>query len=536
MRRALSLLGLLLAACAPPGSPGTSDDAAVVPADAVGPSIDAMVTPPVETDWRARPIYMVLTDRFANGDPSNDDRGVPGCFDPEGERSYHGGDLAGLRQRADYLDELGVGTLWITPIYEQVGCGYHGYWADYRVPDPRTVEPRLGDDTEVDALIETLHGRNMRLMLDMIVNHSGRGATIVEQRPTWFHPASGCDQLGPAEVYCPLSGLPDFAHEIPEVASYVTELSAAWLARFPIDGVRMDTAKHVERAYFRDHWFPRVRAERPELIVIAEVFDASGAGVYEEYLDAGFDSAFHFAMRQGLIDVFGRDASTNVLADRVRDSIDSLGLERALSMALFLDNHDVPRWTIDALGDEDAVLRRYRLALAALFTLPGVPQLYYGDELGMTGTWPDNRRDMPGWAWTAADRAGAHPETLPDPAGTFDFVKRLAEIRRTTPALWRGSYVELWRQNGGPPTYVFFRGSDESRLLIVFHNGDAPSGELDVRIATAPRLGDADRAAMPDGTELVELLGAGAPPTLRIEGGNARVTMPPRSVGIYRVP
>lgn len=536
MRILAPLLLLVQVACSPPASSDAGDDAAAVPSDATNPAPDAAVIPPVEADWRARPIYMVLTDRFANGDSSNDDLGVPGCFDPQAERSFHGGDLAGLRQRADYLAELGVGTLWITPLYEQVGCGYHGYWADYQVPDPRLVEPRLGDDSEVDALIESLHARGMGLMLDMIVNHSGRGATIVGQHPDWFHSSSNCAELGPTEIYCPLSGLPDFAHENAEVATFVTDISAAWLRRFEVDGVRMDTAKHVTREYFRDHWFPRMRAERPGLVVIAEVFDASGAGVYEEYLDAGFDSAFHFALRQGLIDVFGRDASTNVLADRVRDSVETLGLDRALSMALFLDNHDVPRWTMDALGDAGAVLRRYRLALTALFTLPGVPQLYYGDELGMTGTWPDNRRDMPAWAWTAAGRAGEHAETLPDPAGTFDLVQRLGEIRRTTPALWRGSYVELWRQNAGPPTYVFFRGHGDSRVIVVLHNGDAPSGELAVRIATAPHLSEPDRAAMPDGLQLVDVLGAGAPPTLRIEAGNARVTMPPRSAAIYRVP
>ncbi|HUH05105.1 MAG TPA: alpha-amylase family glycosyl hydrolase, partial [Kofleriaceae bacterium] len=326
MRILAPLLLLLQIACSPPGSAAAGDDAAAVPADAARPAADAAVVPPVETDWRARPIYMVLTDRFANGDASNDDLGVPGCFDPQAERSFHGGDLAGLRQRADYLAELGVGTLWITPLYEQVGCGYHGYWADYRVPDPRLVEPRLGGDADVDALIEALHARGIGLMLDMIVNHAGRGATIVDQHPDWFHSSSNCAELGPPEIYCPLAGLPDFAHENEEVATFVTDISAAWLRRFEVDGVRMDTAKHVTREYFRDHWFPRMRAERPGLVVIAEVFDASGAGVYQEYFEAGFDSAFHFALRQGLIDVFGRDASTNVLADRVRDSVDTLGL------------------------------------------------------------------------------------------------------------------------------------------------------------------------------------------------------------------
>jgi glycosidase len=489
---------------------------------------------PQAYDWRQRPIYMVMVDRFTNGDVTNDDLGAPDCFDADGIRAHHGGDLVGLESRADYLEQLGVGAVWITPLYEQVGCGYHGYWANYRDPDTRAMEPKFGSEPEFDALLDALHGRDIRLMLDMIVNHSGRGARIVEQRPDWFHSADGCAQLGPPEVTCPLSGLPDFAQEIDEVADYVTDISGAWLARFDIDGVRMDTAKHVAREYFIDHWFPRARSERPELFVVAEVFDASSAGVYEEYYDAGFDSVFHFAVRQGLIDVFANDASTNVLGDRVRDSIDSLGLERALRSTLFLDNHDVPRWSEEAGGSPDGKLRRYRLALSALFTLPGIPQLYYGDELGLTGFWPDNRRDMPAWAWTAGDRAGDHPESLPDAGGTYDHVRRLIAVRADNSALWRGRYAELWRQNGGDPVFVFFRADDDNRIIVVINNGDT-SSEVRFRIATSSSLSDADRAAMPDGAQLDDLLGAGAPPTLVVEDGHGVVDMPGRSAGVYRV-
>jgi hypothetical protein len=112
----------------------------------------------------------------------------------------------------------------------------------------------------------------------------------------------------------------------------------------------------------------------------------------------------------------------------------------------------------------------------------------------------------------------------------------LSRIRRETPALWRGSYVELWRQNGGPPTYVFFRGSGDSRVLVVIHNGDAPSGSLAVRIATAPRLDPADRAALADAAVLTDLLDAGAPSTLTIADGVAHIDMPPRSVAVYAIP
>lgn len=532
MRLVAGLSIIVLLACDPPDDPYAFDitDAAVVDARAAGDAGPAAVT-----DWRQRPIYMVITDRFFNGDPQNDDAGKPDCFDPEGVRAFHGGDFAGLASapRLDYLQQLGVGSVWITPVYEQVGCGYHGYWADFRVPDPGNLEPKLGTAAELETMIERLHQRGIRLVLDMVVNHSGRGATIVDQRPGWFHPQDGCGDLGPAEVYCPLSGLPDFAHEDPQVAAYVTGLSTSLIERFAVDGIRMDTAKHVARDYFRDHWFPAMRAVRPELFVIAEVFDASSAAAYTEYFDTGFDSVFQFAIREGLIDTFARSASTNSLADRVADAVSTLGIERATRSTLFLDNHDVPRWSENATTSPAETLRRYRLALAALFTLPGIPQLYYGDELGFTGNWPDNRRTMPAWVWTAQTRDGDYPEALPDPAGTFELVGKLSSIRAANPALWRGSYGELWRQNAGAPVYAFFRGHGDNRIVVVFNNGDT-ANDVSFRVADSPSLSAADRAALADGTVLDELLGAGAPAILAIKNGRGIVTMPAKSVGIYR--
>ena len=111
-------------------------------------------------DWRRQVLYLVMPDRFVNGDTQNDELGVPGCFDPSSPVRYHGGDLAGLEGRLDYLEELGVTALWTTPVYAQTTgrkdrpCPYHGYWADFAVPDDGRVEPRLGgaDETPVTAI------------------------------------------------------------------------------------------------------------------------------------------------------------------------------------------------------------------------------------------------------------------------------------------------------------------------------------------------------------------------------------------------
>lgn len=535
MRLVAGALVVAMLACDPPADSYGFDVADAASADAAAAGTDAGMGD--TNDWRRRPIYMVMTDRFFDGDTQNDRLGDPDCFDPNGVRAFHGGDFAGLASpaRLDYLDDLGVGAVWITPVYEQIGCGYHGYWADFRLPDPGNLEPKLGTPADFQHLIEQLHQHEIRLMLDMVVNHAGRGAAIASQRPAWFHPTDGCANLGPADVYCPLNGLPDFAHEKPDVAAYVTALSTSLAQRFAIDGVRMDTAKHVPRSYFHDSWFPAMRAVRPDLFVVAEVFDASSSAAYTDYYDAGFDSVFQFAVREGLIDTFARGASTNALADRVADAVDTLGIERATHTTLFLDNHDVPRWSEMSDAAPAETLRRYRLALAALFTLPGIPQLYYGDELGFTGSWPDNRRTMPSWVWTATSRAGDHSEALPDPSGTYAWVQTLSTLRAANPALWRGSYCELWRQNAGAPLYVFFRGDGDNRIVVAFNNGDAAT-EVRFRLSDNPGLSTTDREALTDGTVLHDLLGGGAPATLRIENGRGVVTLPGKTVGLYRAP
>ncbi len=533
-------IGLVLGVGCGSSRPVRGDDAAV--AEDAAPAADAATdagTAPEPFDWRRQVVYLAMVDRFYNGDPTNDRLVQPDCFEVGGDRSYHGGDIAGLRARLDYLRDLGATAIWTTPLYAQDdwGCGYHGYWAEYDPDAPLAVEPRLGTADEVRAYVTDLHAAGMLAVFDLVVNHTGRGSELPHERPDWFHDAADCE-AGPAEHNCALSGLPDFAQENPEVAAYLSATSQQWVETFGIDGVRMDTAKHVPLSYFADSWMPAVRAARSDLWVVAEVFDGSGAQVFEPYFDAGFSSATHFPLRYTLRDVFGNGASLNLLADRVREAIDELGLDRALTMMTFLSNHDVPRWAEEVFEGASPARRlaAYRLALATIFTTPGIPQLYQGDELGLRGFWPDNRRLMPAWAWAADARAGDHPESLPDAGGTYDFVKALIAIRRDNAALYKGYYSELWRQNAGPRLYAFFRGSGDNRIVVVIHDGDGPSGEVSMRLQDNPGIAADDQVALSDGAVFEELLDAGAPATVTLgDGGRFSVVMPARSVGIYRL-
>jgi glycosidase len=554
--RILALLALpwlpwLAAACAAPRPAApTAPDTTPVDAAPTPPPLDGAASAPA--DWRAQVLYLVIPDRFRNGDPSND-AAAPGCFDPTAPQKLHGGDFAGLAAHLDYLTGLGATAVWITPPNLQIGpqaasggsgsggtaCGYHGYWIDYTDPPDDALAPNLGTPDQLASLVDAMHAAGLRFVLDMVVNHTGNTARLPAQHPTWFHDPATCAQLGSPDVYCPLDHHPDFAQEQPEVAAYLSALEARAAARYHIDGIRMDTAKHVPPSYFHTSFFPAVRAVNPAVFSIAEIFDESGTAPMVPYLDAGFDSAFHYPLYGALVSGIAQGGSVDVVANAVADGISRLGLSRALDLVLFVDNHDVPRFAnlpgygvpagrVDLIPGEDEIRRRLLLGLDLIFTLPGIPQLYYGDELGMYGgADPDNRRDLPAWAMDPAARAQPHPgEAIAGSDLVFARVKLLAHLRTTDAALATGAYHELWRQNGAanPNVYAFERGAGDDELVVVIGNGARATGTVHIPAHD-----------LPDGTVLTDELGDGAPAQLAITGGALAVDLPARSAAIYRV-
>jgi alpha-amylase len=271
--------------------------------------------------------------------------------------------------------------------------------------------------------------------------------------------------------------------------------------------------------------------------MLAEALDEGPFTNFLPLYQSGFDSVFNFPMRRAFIDAFAKGGSMDAVARSMDSAIKTLGLARARTMVTLLDNHDVPRFLTEAGGGiSDAELSvRHALALTALFTLPGIPQLYYGDELGMTGVFPENRRDMPAWAWDAQTRAGARPGYAGDPKVTFEFVSKLTNLRKTNEALQRGSYAELWRQNAQPTSvFAFHRALGNSRIAVVMHNSAGSSGNVEMSFATNPGIAAADKAAWPDGTVLEDLLDRGAPRTITVTGGKLPVKLDGKVAGIYR--
>ncbi len=507
-------------------------------------------TPAEREAMRRQVIYLALCDRFHR-------EGVAKEIDKSDLLAFHGGNIPGVARKLGYIRSLGCNVVWLPPLYVQVRdlpggqfgrVPYHGYWPDYRDGDSQqvSIDPRFGTTHDLKQLISGLHASGMRFCLDLVVNHAGYGARIVDQHPTWFHP----DAFDPKDIVrSPLAGLPDFAQERPEAAAWLTNVSLRWIEEFQPDMARLDAAKHVPLRYFRDDWIPAVRRNSPKIFLLAEVMndehDHRAVGSIKKYLDIGFDSAFNFWLRDALVLAVARGESLDHVAQVMAQTWRELGEDRALLLTNLLDNHDTRRFASepDAAVSEAEVERRYFTALILLFSLPGIPQLYYGDELGMYGgPDPDCRRSMPQWAWTANDRerprgerdAGRPRLCLPEPERSYSWCRRLIALRDSSAALHSGTYVELHRPDGKANWYSFFRGSKDDRVVVVVNESDRAIGvEMPLEDQVALRRGD--REAFGKGSVLELLLGQNAaPPTLELRGGQLRVSLPGRSAGIYR--
>ena len=444
-----------------------------------------------DDEWQDRIIYFALLDRFENGNPENDKaHGDAECNNAQDAHAYQGGDLAGLKQRMDAIAKLGANAIWVTPLYKGVpqkvgaNCGFPGYWAAFSDPYEFDLDPRFGTPEEFDAVLTDAHSKDIKVILDMVVNHAGYDAPLVEQRPEWFHDPKTSAQLGPPDIFAPLAGLPDFNHRNPEAAEYLLDLHQQWTERFKFDGIRMDTVKHVEPWYFR-YWINGIKASRPDLFIFGELLDESYAG-YGQYLDAGFAGLFNFPLRRSLIETFANSGSVDLAASRVQEMISVFGQRQSRLLVTLLDNHDVPRFMEEFPDgmDPDVVHDRYKLALTALLTLPGIPQLTYGNEVGMYGgADPDNRRMMPDWAFEPAFDESDHDGFVKKPGAVWAHLQRLVELRRRLPSLARGDYEEIWRQSDAKSANVWafmrkMEKSDPGAILVVLNNSDKPSGPL----------------------------------------------------------
>jgi glycosidase len=498
-------------------------------------------------------MYLIMPDRFANGDPTNDEPAeAPGTHDRSKPRAYHGGDLRGIQNHLPYLKDLGVTALWLTPIVKNGATqDYHGYGA----VDLYAVDPHFGALKEYQDLVAAAHKQGMKIFFDVVPNHIGPKHPWVANPPLpdWFHgtlqhhldsfsslKGSFYGKAGGQAANDPFESLidphasarmkrnltegwffgilPDMNTENPAVEQYLLQNSIWWAEVSGLDGFRIDTFPYVGRKFWVN-WHAGLRRIYPYLTTIGEVFHPDPSvtsfftGGVKRYdgMDSGLSTVFDFPMYFTLRDVLLRNAAVGRIADVLRH--DALYGHPEMLVPFFA-NHDVPRFA-SAEGGSPAKLR---LAFGLTLTLRGIPEIYYGDEIGMPGGGdPDNRRDFPGGWIGDANVAFAPAGRTREQQEIFSYVQSLLTLRHEHAALRSG---QLWHMASDESSYVFARESEEERLVVAFNNAEQ-SRELRIPLADTP----AQRAGA------IELLFGEA--KAELAGKEIHMTMPAQSLSLF---
>lgn len=448
-------------------------------------------------------MYLITPDRFANADPSNDI-----LDDVKTDRSSgwarHGGDLRGIINKLDYIHDLGFTTIWLNPVLENrmPGGSYHGY----AITDFYQVDPRFGTNEEYCELIDKAHEKGMKVVMDMIFNHCGSENYLFKDKPSkdWFNYRSNYVQTSfktasvmdiHASAYEKkiatdgwfTSVMPDFNQRNRHVARYLIQSSIWWIEYAGINGIRQDTHPYADFD-FMSQWCKEVLNEYPYFNIVGETWlnsnvlvsywqkDSKLAAPLNSNLPTVMDFPLQALMNQafdeetgewggGLYKLYDYQTQDLVYAD-------------PMNLLTFLDNHDTSRF---AQTDEMAKnLKRYKQAMVFLLTTRGIPQIYYGTEILMTGDKGkgdgDLRKDFPGgWQGDTRNCFVENGRTEQENEA-FEFTRQLLNWRKGNQVIGKGSLKHYSIQNG---VYVYQREFN-GKSVVVIMNGTDDSKELDL--------------------------------------------------------
>lgn len=491
-------------------------------------------------------IYLIMPDRFSNGDPANDEPEVSrGILDRNKGRRYHGGDLQGIIDRLPYLKDLGVTALWLNPIYDnnnqldtrevydgESTTGYHGYGA----VDFYAVEEHFGDLAKFRELVEKAHGMGIKIVQDQVANHTGPYHPWVKDppTPTWFNGTEAnhldnnwqthllMDMYATDELKRPvLDGwfvniLPDFNQSDPEVRKYIIQNTLWWIGISGLDAIRQDTLPYVPRGFWNE-WMTAIKREYPNVNVVGETLDGlapqvaffQGGAKRFDGIDSKIDTEFDYPLFFPLRRVFGEGQSIRQLVDILNQ--DYLYPNPEILVTL-LGSHDVSRF----MHERGATAEGLKLAFTFLLTVRGIPQLYYGDEIALRGGGdPDNRRDFPGgWPGDGRNAFEAGGRT-PEEQAVFAHVRQVLRLRAELEPLRRGrtAHLAISEQN-----YAFARYTDRQSVIVAINNGARPA-EIEMALPASLKLAE--------GTALANRLEPAY--ETRIENGRLKALVGPRS-------
>jgi glycosidase len=497
-------------------------------------------------DFRDGILYFAFTDRFQNGDKSND---APIVTNLDPRADYQGGDFAGIEQAIEsgYFDQLGVGTIWISPPFpnpehaEDGGdghdySGYHGYWPD----DGKSTEKRFGDLAALKKMVAAAHKRGIRVLVDSVLNHVHieHPYYLDHKNDGWFNGDGSCVCGGPNcdwdtyRLVCWFdSYLPDLNYESFPALTAMVDDALFWAREADVDGYRVDAVKH-----FLPLVGKRLRGKLKDLFehdgnvsyyLVGETFtggDDAGRALIASYLGPDQLSAqFDFPIYWNILGAFAQYSEKMSDLDNAANA--SAAAFGNAPMSPFFGNHDVARFITTASGmlwndpkaqawsmpppspSDDVPYQKLRLAIAYLFTQPGVPLIYYGDEIGMPGAGdPDNRRFM---KWSGLSSS----EQM-----TLDFARKVGTTRRALPVLGRGARYTMWADDD---LYVYAR-SDGKNVAVVAINRSGTTRTQAVPVRP--------EAPISDGTMFSDRLGG---PSVTAANSGLPINLPPMSAAIY---
>lgn len=449
-------------------------------------------------------VYLIMPDRFANGDPNNDSHSATlekvNRSDPNGR---HGGDIAGIIKNLDYIRELGATAIWSTPLLEdnEPKYSYH----TYAQSDYYKIDPRYGTNEDYKKLAELMHQRGMKLVMDYVTNHWGSKHWMIQDLPTqdWIHiwpdDATGFKRsnyrmttqfdgsAASADAEACMNGwfdttMPDMNQSNPLLLKYMIQNAIWWIEYADLDGLRVDTYSYNDKDAIA-RWTKAIMDEYPNFNIVGEVWmhDQAQIAFWQKDSPIGAlknfnsycPSVMDFTLHDAVIEVFDEEEPSwgegmiKVYENFTNDFL----YADTNNLMVFLGNHDTSR--INQIYNDD--FDKYRLAFTLIATTRGIPQIYYGDEIGMMGDKAkgdgDIRHDFPG-GWngdkTNAFKAGTRTERQ---NLYYDFTKKMLNYRKQTPVLHYGKLLHYIPEDN---VYVYFRTDEKQSVMVVLNNSNAP--------------------------------------------------------------
>ena len=441
-------------------------------------------------------MYLLMPDRFANGNSNNDssselqekaNRSLPG--------GRHGGDIQGIINNLDYIKELGATAIWSTPMCEDNDKGYS--YHTYGQSDVYRIDPRYGTNEEYKKLADEMHKRDLKLIKDYVTNHWGAEHWMFKDMPTydWFHQFPGYKQsnyrmttqydTNASKIDAKLCmdgwfvpSMPDLNQSNPLVLNYLVQNAIWWIEYADLDGFRVDTYSYNDKEGIAK-WTKAITDEYPYFNLVGEVWMHDQAQISYWQKDSpiakiqSYNSYCPSVMDFTLHDVFGnvfnedRADWSNGMIKFYENFVNDFLYADPNNLLIFLENHDTGRFNQIYKND----FAKYQLGMTIMATMRGIPQLYYGSEIGMAGDKgkgdADIRQDFPGgWKGDSNNAFLASGRTT-EQAKYFDFSKKVLNWRKNKEVIHTGKLTHYIPENN---VYVYFRHNDKETVMVVINN------------------------------------------------------------------